>query len=224
MRFRWLAVEWGSRIRHLFLAADLLWFDTFAAWVAGDGEHPSRVCEHPRWDALEHFTYRVELARDCIRSIRDRDDPLSAAASAAMSLAEYLPRPTEPPTDFSHSHRKRSKKAKVAEESRTNEQVLLRAAELKEHRERTYWEFCEQFRDVAGNPFRPTAFNPRWRSETAIALASSIYAERAFDRLPILADALEEAGCDHAEVLSHCRGPGPHVRGCWVVDLVLGKG
>jgi len=54
-------------------------------------------------------------------------------------------------------------------------------------------------------------------------LASAIYGERAFDRMPILADAFEEAGCDHADVLTHCRGPGPHVRGCWEVDLMLGK-
>ena len=47
--------------------------------------------------------------------------------------------------------------------------------------------------------------------------------DRAFDRLPILADALEDAGCDNADVLAHCRGEGPHVRGCWVVDLILGK-
>jgi hypothetical protein len=79
------------------------------------------------------------------------------------------------------------------------------------------------FRDIVGNPFRPVAFDPHWRSETAVALAAGIYAERAFDRLPILADALEEAGCDHPDVLAHCRGPGPHARGCWVVDLVLGK-
>lgn len=75
-------------------------------------------------------------------------------------------------------------------------------------------------RCIVGNPFRPVAFDPRWRSETAVALA----AERAFDRLPILADALEEAGCDHPDVLAHCRDPHqPHARGCWVVDLVLGK-
>ena len=78
-------------------------------------------------------------------------------------------------------------------------------------------------RDVLGNPFRPVTLDPRWQSETVVALANSIYAERAFDRMPILADALEEAGCDHADILSHCRGDGEHVRGCWVVDLVLGK-
>ena len=56
-----------------------------------------------------------------------------------------------------------------------------------------------------------------------VKLAQGIYEERAFDRLPILADALEDAGCDNADILSHCRGPGPHARGCWVVDLLLGK-
>ncbi len=82
---------------------------------------------------------------------------------------------------------------------------------------------CSLIRDIFGNPFRPVAFDPKWRSETAVALAAAIYEERAFDRLPILADALEEAGCDHADILTHCRGDGPHVRGCWVVDGVLGK-
>jgi hypothetical protein len=78
-------------------------------------------------------------------------------------------------------------------------------------------------RDVFGNPFRPVAVDPRWRTETVLALAQGAYADRAFDRLPILADALQDAGCDNADVLDHCRGPGPHVRGCWVVDLILGK-
>ncbi len=82
---------------------------------------------------------------------------------------------------------------------------------------------ADLLRCIVGNPFRPVAFAPSWRSETAVTLASGIYADRAFDRLPILADALEEVGCDHADVLTHCRGPGPHARGCWVVDGVLGR-
>ena len=61
------------------------------------------------------------------------------------------------------------------------------------------------------------------RTETVFALATGIYTERAFDRMPILADALEDAGCDNADILEHCRGDGPHVRGCWVVDLILEK-
>lgn len=82
---------------------------------------------------------------------------------------------------------------------------------------------ADLLRDIFGNPFRPVVSSPAWRSETVVALASAIYAERAFDRMPILADALEEAGCDQPDILAHCRGPGPHVRGCWVVDGVLGK-
>jgi hypothetical protein len=79
-------------------------------------------------------------------------------------------------------------------------------------------------RCVFGHPFRPLAFDPRWRTETTVALATGIHAERAYDRLPVLADALEEAGCDLPEVLSHCRQDATHALGCWVVDLVLGRG
>jgi hypothetical protein len=82
---------------------------------------------------------------------------------------------------------------------------------------------CRLLRDIFGNPFRPVAFDPRWRTEDVLGLARGIYEDRAFDRLPLLADALMDAGCDSDDILSHCRGEGPHVRGCWVVDLVLGK-
>jgi hypothetical protein len=78
-------------------------------------------------------------------------------------------------------------------------------------------------RDIFGNPFRPTAFDPAWRTSPALALAKGMYDDRRFDDLPLLADALEEAGCSDEEILGHCRGPGPHARGCWVLDLILGK-
>lgn len=83
---------------------------------------------------------------------------------------------------------------------------------------------ADLIRCLTGNPFRPVAFDPAWRTATAVALAEAIYAERAWDRLPILADALEEAGCLDADVLAHCRSGGPHARGCWVVDGVLNHG
>ncbi|VTT98118.1 Uncharacterized protein OS=Sorangium cellulosum (strain So ce56) GN=sce5710 PE=4 SV=1 [Gemmataceae bacterium] len=78
-------------------------------------------------------------------------------------------------------------------------------------------------RDIFGNPFRPVAFDGVWRTSTAVALARGMYESRDFGPMPILADALQDAGCENEEVLGHCRGGGPHVRGCWVVDLVLGK-
>ncbi|MBP3956904.1 hypothetical protein J8F10_16655 [Gemmata sp. G18] len=77
--------------------------------------------------------------------------------------------------------------------------------------------------EIFGNTFRPTAFSPSWRTSTAFALASQMYESRNFSAMPILADALQDAGCDSADVLEHCRSPGPHVRGCWVVDLILVK-
>jgi hypothetical protein len=79
-------------------------------------------------------------------------------------------------------------------------------------------------RDVFGNPFRPVAFNPAWRTDTALTLARQMYDSRDFGAMPILADALQDAGCDSEDVLNHCRdASAPHIRGCWVVDLVLGK-
>jgi hypothetical protein len=78
-------------------------------------------------------------------------------------------------------------------------------------------------RCVLGNPFRPVVFDPSWQTSTAVALARQMYDSRDFSGMPILADALQDAGCEDAAVLAHCRGPGPHVRGCWVVDLVLGR-
>lgn len=78
-------------------------------------------------------------------------------------------------------------------------------------------------RDIIGNPFRPTAAAPAWLTPGVVALARRMYDERDFSAMPILADALQDAGCEQPDVLAHCRGDGPHVRGCWVVDLVLGK-
>jgi hypothetical protein len=78
-------------------------------------------------------------------------------------------------------------------------------------------------REVFGNPFRPVTFSPSWCTDTAVALALQMYESRDFGAMPILADALHDAGCDSEDILAHCRDDGPHVRGCWVVDLVLGK-
>jgi hypothetical protein len=78
-------------------------------------------------------------------------------------------------------------------------------------------------RCIVGDPFRAATFDPAWLTADVRGLAVAAYEDRAFDRLPILADALADAGCDDEAVLAHCRENGPHVRGCWVVDLVLGR-
>jgi hypothetical protein len=78
-------------------------------------------------------------------------------------------------------------------------------------------------RDIFGNPFHPITPDPSWLTSNVTALAQTIYDDRAFDRMPILADALEDTGCDNQDILNHCRESGVHVRGCWVVDLLLEK-
>jgi hypothetical protein len=78
-------------------------------------------------------------------------------------------------------------------------------------------------REIFGNPFQPVALDPTWLTPTVKALARAIYEEHNFTDLPVLADALEEAGCISQDILSHLRGPGEHTRGCWAVDIILGK-
>ena len=78
-------------------------------------------------------------------------------------------------------------------------------------------------REILGNPFRPINVDQTWLTPDVLAIALGIYEDRAFNRMPILADALQDAGCDNDYLLNHCRGPGPHVQGCWVVDAILGK-
>jgi hypothetical protein len=85
---------------------------------------------------------------------------------------------------------------------------------------------CDLVREMFGNPFHQVECDPAWlvwNDRVVERLAKAIDAERAFDRLPILADATEEAGCQDAALLEHLRGPGPHVHGCFALDLLLGK-
>jgi hypothetical protein len=95
-------------------------------------------------------------------------------------------------------------------------------------------QFCRIVRCIFGPlPFRPIMIEPTCSTPTITNLAQTIYNDRevwnnpasrsSFDQLPILADALEEVGCTDADLLAHCRGDGPHARGCWVIDLLLGK-
>jgi hypothetical protein len=85
-------------------------------------------------------------------------------------------------------------------------------------------------RCIFENPFRPATLSPAWQTPQVLTLAQAAYEQRELPagtldtvRLAVLADALEEAGCDQADLVAHLRGAGPHVRGCWAVDLLLGK-
>jgi len=90
--------------------------------------------------------------------------------------------------------------------------------------------FAVLLRDVVGNPFRPVSLNRAWLTPTVVSLAQAAHDERILPsglldpaRLAVLSDALEEAGCTDAAIVSHLRSAGPHVRGCWALDLILGK-
>jgi hypothetical protein len=123
------------------------------------------------------------------------------AADVAAHVAVYGVDPDEPATEVS--------------------EAAYRAAR---HAERALQ--CSLLRDLVGNPFRSTAIDPCWLTRvdgTVRRLAQVIHDERRFGDLPVLADALEEAGCTDADILGHCRSGGEHVRGCWVVDALLGK-
>jgi hypothetical protein len=114
------------------------------------------------------------------------------------------------------------RQARAAAPAGADPRAVRVAAEAEESR----WQ-RQLLRDLLGPlPFRPVTIAPSvrtWNDGTVLRLAESIYAERAFEQMGVLADALEEAGCHDAEILGHCRGPGPHVKGCWVIDLLTGR-
>ena len=108
--------------------------------------------------------------------------------------------------------------ARAAADLQGQRQFYYAPAMLAEQREQTALVRC-----LFGNPFRPPPVSGAWLTPEVRALAAAIYAERAFDRMPLLADALEAAGCTDTDLIEHCRSGQQHARGCWVVDLLLGK-
>lgn len=78
-------------------------------------------------------------------------------------------------------------------------------------------------RDVFGNPYRRTVFADAWRTGTVTTFATTMYESREFSGMPIFADALQDAGCNDGAILNYCRSGGPHARGCWVIDLAMGR-
>jgi hypothetical protein len=82
---------------------------------------------------------------------------------------------------------------------------------------------CSLLRCLSGNPFRPVAILLTWRTPSAVGLARAAYEEQKFDLLPVLGDALEDSGCAESALLGHLRGPGPHLRACWALELLLAQ-
>jgi hypothetical protein len=141
----------------------------------------------------------------------------SAAVEAVWKVSEPLAnRKAELRVWYEHWERYRDD-----EDNRTAEAAARASILCEIHGTQTQY-----LRDLFGNPCRTVRADPlwlAWHDGTVRNLAQAIYTEWAFDRLLILADALEDAGCDNTDILAHCRRPGEHVRGCWVIDLLLGK-
>src|SRR5439155_4489639 len=117
---------------------------------------------------------------------------------------------------------------KIEEGPSRSENDEFEAEMKREKRERK--QLARVLREIVGNAFTPPRFEPAWRTDTVVALAKGIFEDRAFDRMPILADALLDADCDEEAILQHCRGTElgvkeqpQHARGCWVVELILGR-
>lgn len=168
------------------------------------------VCRH-HWKSLKEAKYRaaVELAEryaDKLATEAEREG--AAAATAFLRKANER---TDTPTA-------------LANWTVQANDVMLIAAFVATTREPDLqpWQ-CGILRDLFGNAFGRIALDRSWLNPLVKTLAQGIYVERRYQDLPILADALEEGGCTNADLLAHCREGGPHVRGCWAVDLLLEK-
>jgi hypothetical protein len=160
-------------------------------------------------DVAERFAEGVAFATELEATRRDTipwDTEISAAIETCNPDSRMAPLRTLRTLGFGYPpSRKRRRRSPGAGTERRDE--LERQTALA--------------REIFGNPFRTITVVPLWQSETVTAIAHGAYTERAFDRLPILADALEDAGCEEVELLAHCRSPHPHALGCWALDLLL---
>ncbi len=159
-----------------------------------------------------HICHPIESARRAAKSAREamkRDPAYPTFLPAPELRITTIPVPSAELADYL----RRSEKWKEAEDA-VDAQFNAYGAAFQ----------AAVLRDIFGNPFRPATVDPAWLTSDVVALAEGIYADRAFDRMPILADALQDAGCENEDILSHCRdASATHVRGCWVIDLLLGK-
>jgi len=192
---------------------------------------PKRMLEHLRGRASDRklLQFTAACARALGRAVGDpraRDeaarpferfadgevpsaDVVRSLLSAGMTRLLYSGGPTPPPPPPSWS---------------AYESARVAAREVTVWFESGAADACDLIRELVGNPFRPAAVPPdclAWRGGAVRALARAIDADRTFHRLPELADALQQAGCSDPAVLAHARAPGPHLRGCWLVDTLL---
>lgn len=149
----------------------------------------------------------LRVATDANRAVREatKDVPFTAA----MSTFEYVGSTAADKL--------------VAASDRVKSGAISWQAAKSIYLPQVYAHLADVLRDIVPNPNADPSVSASWKTDDVIAIAKRIYQQYRFEDVPILADALEEAGCDDEKILDHCRTEDTHVRGCWVVDLVLGK-
>jgi hypothetical protein len=221
---------------------------THAEWLVSDDPYPMLGWAHSRmserqlrlfacgycrgeWQSLNSESCRkaVEVAEryaDGAASERDLRKARTAAGAAANGITElaYEISGGWAETVWAEWRAARMALVAVAPGERVADSVMGCLGSWLAFSPQQRLRVCILLREILGSPIRPAVLNPAWLSwhdSTIPQMARVIYEERRFGDLPFLADALEEAGCDNADLLTHCRAKGEHVRGCWAVDLLL---
>ncbi len=208
-RFRDMACRWINRCqKNLFEDVRTRWV-AYLSYLKGE-------CEHPRSQSSEETAYETQLRYNS--DIPDSQIPYDEIFWSSENAVNLLVWSDEAVMAVGFAGRSHMIYINTLIAARKN----LPIEEVYSEINFTALRFALEFHDIAGNPFRPVAFQESWRSETVCALAKSMVAQSAFDRMPILADALEEAGCDSMDVLNHCRLETFHVAECWILDAIKG--
>ena len=188
----------SGRIRQMLSARLRAGFDQLNSWAQGAGPHPSTI-------------YPEYVAFDLLRKQRISTWHVDEEVEVLVSLPSYCWWSPLPLLWFEACNQPIVEHHYRWQKLQPDAALWLRAQ-------------AERLREVVGNPFRPATLSPAWRTSTATTLARQMYESWDFSLMPILADALQDAGCEDEQILSHYRdADATHVGGCWVVDLVLGK-
>jgi hypothetical protein len=208
-KVRLFACACVRRVAHLLSSSCSLRVLALAEEVADRWIHPVRLMDESR------------LAREAIPESWPFPQVVAARAAAATVLPGFSV------AEAIHVLRE-VREALTAASSEELDRLPRRGRQGRRQAERE--QGCELLREVIGNPFHPVALDAAWQTPAVVSLARAAYDHRELPagtldphRLAVLADALEDTGCDNREILDHLRGPGPHVRGCWVLDKLLGR-
>ena len=179
-------------------------------------------CRLLAWDLKVPNSFRlmVETAE------RFADGELGMSSISIKADGNPFPKPTYGPSWYAAYAMQQTNHTTASQAARWTASHLV-STQPKDKQREMKKRLAEVVREVFGNPFRAVEIDPAWLAwhEGAITkIAQTIYDERAWSDMPVLADALEEAGCHDTAMIEHLRGPGPHVRGCWVIDALLRKG